>query len=165
MQVPRNVLILPALAAVSLLTAAAMPAFAANSSQWDTDSRSAVRLVAARMVVESGIPMLRAGVEVNLQSGWKTYWRMPGDAGVAPSLDWAESTNIANATLSFPAYVAGDKGLRSHRFHVEAREARLRTAPAAGHAAPLGLPSRSLIGAFGRAYSPPSGRSSPETGA
>jgi DsbC/DsbD-like thiol-disulfide interchange protein len=26
-----------------------------------------------------------AGVEITLGEGWKTYWRMPGDAGVPPS--------------------------------------------------------------------------------
>jgi len=103
MQVPRNVLILPVLAAVSLLTAAAMPAFAANSSQWDTDSRSAVRLVAARMVVESGVQMLRAGVELKLQSGWKTYWRYPGDSGVPPVFDFGGSENVKSVTVLWPA--------------------------------------------------------------
>lgn len=103
MKVPRNVLILPTLAAVSLVTAAAMPAFAANSSQWDTDTRSAVRLVAARMVVESGVPMLRAGVELKLQSGWKTYWRYPGDSGVPPVFDFGGSENVKSVTVLWPA--------------------------------------------------------------
>jgi DsbC/DsbD-like thiol-disulfide interchange protein len=80
-----------------------MPAFAASSSPWDTDSRSAVRLVAARTVVESGIPMLRAGVELKLQSGWKTYWRYPGDSGVPPVFDFGGSENIKSVTVLWPA--------------------------------------------------------------
>jgi DsbC/DsbD-like thiol-disulfide interchange protein len=103
MQLTRNAPILPALTAVALLTGAVMPAFAAGSSQWDTDSRSAVRLVAARMVVESGVPMLRAGVEVKLQSGWKTYWRYPGDSGVPPVFDFGGSENIKSVTVLWPA--------------------------------------------------------------
>jgi DsbC/DsbD-like thiol-disulfide interchange protein len=103
MQLARNVLILPTLAAVSLFSAAAMPAFAANMSPWDTDTRSAVRLVAARTVVESGVPMLRAGVELKLQSGWKTYWRYPGDSGVPPIFDFGGSENIKSVTVLWPA--------------------------------------------------------------
>jgi DsbC/DsbD-like thiol-disulfide interchange protein len=44
-----------------------------------------------------------AGVEVVLADGWKTYWRMPGDAGVPPSFDWAGSANTAAITVLYPA--------------------------------------------------------------
>ena len=43
-----------------------------------------------------------AFLEMQLDAGWKTYWRMPGDAGVAPSFDWAEAGNIATATVLYP---------------------------------------------------------------
>ena len=29
----------------------------------------------------------RAGLDLALDKGWKTYWRMPGDAGVPPMFD------------------------------------------------------------------------------
>jgi DsbC/DsbD-like thiol-disulfide interchange protein len=102
---PRPYLIIPALSAVSLLLAANVPVFAANSSQWDIDTRSAVRLVAARTLVESGVPMLRAGVEFKLQPGWKTYWRYPGDSGVPPVFDFGGSENIKSVTVLWPAPV------------------------------------------------------------
>jgi DsbC/DsbD-like thiol-disulfide interchange protein len=85
------------------MIAVAAPVFAANSSQWDIDTRSAVRLVAARMLVESGIPMLRAGVELKVQPGWKTYWRYPGDSGVPPVFDFGGSENIKSVTVLWPA--------------------------------------------------------------
>jgi DsbC/DsbD-like thiol-disulfide interchange protein len=44
-----------------------------------------------------------AVLEVQLASGWKTYWRMPGDAGVPPSFDWAGSENVADVTVHYPA--------------------------------------------------------------
>ncbi len=44
-----------------------------------------------------------AGVEVELAEGWKTYWRMPGDAGVPPTFDWSRSTNTAAITVLYPA--------------------------------------------------------------
>ena len=31
------------------------------------------------------------GVLISLDPGWKTYWRMPGEAGVAPEFTWAAS--------------------------------------------------------------------------
>ena len=44
-----------------------------------------------------------AFVEVTLDPGWKTYWRMPGDAGVAPTFDWSASPDVSSATVAFPA--------------------------------------------------------------
>jgi DsbC/DsbD-like thiol-disulfide interchange protein len=45
-----------------------------------------------------------AGIEIKLADGWKTYWRMPGDAGgIPPSFDWTGSTNLAAATVLYPA--------------------------------------------------------------
>lgn len=43
-----------------------------------------------------------AGVYVELDSLWKTYWRMPGDAGIAPQFDWSDSQNLAAIELSYP---------------------------------------------------------------
>jgi suppressor for copper-sensitivity B len=48
-------------------------------------------------------PALQAGLEFELQPGWKTYWRSPGDAGFPVSVDWAGSVNVAAATVSWPA--------------------------------------------------------------
>src|SRR5262249_19964452 len=44
-----------------------------------------------------------AGVEIALDDGWKTYWRMPGDAGVPPNFDWSGSSNVARVTVLYPA--------------------------------------------------------------
>ena len=61
-----------------------------------------VRLLAGE--VKGGV--LNAGIEIQLDPGWKTYWRYPGDAGVPPHLDWEGSSNLSasNAVqLLFPA--------------------------------------------------------------
>ncbi len=42
-------------------------------------------------------------VEVTLEKDWKTYWRTPGDAGLAPTFDWEGSTNFSSAVVSYPA--------------------------------------------------------------
>jgi DsbC/DsbD-like thiol-disulfide interchange protein len=45
----------------------------------------------------------RAGLDITLDEGWKTYWRVPGDAGVPPQFDWSRSGNVKSVTLLWPA--------------------------------------------------------------
>ncbi len=47
--------------------------------------------------------MFRAGVEIRLKEGWKTYWRYPGDSGVPPVLDFSKSQNVKAVTVRYPA--------------------------------------------------------------
>ena len=37
------------------------------------------------------------------RSGWKTYWRYPGDSGVPPALDFSKSQNVKRVTVLYPA--------------------------------------------------------------
>jgi len=77
------------------------PALAADESAWSQDSRAAIRLVAGANTGTDA--SLRAGVEVTLQPGWKTYWRYPGDSGVPPRFDFSGSTNLKSAHVLYPA--------------------------------------------------------------
>jgi len=46
---------------------------------------------------------VNALLNVNLDTDWKTYWRSPGEGGVAPTFEWqAESTNIKAFDWSWP---------------------------------------------------------------
>jgi DsbC/DsbD-like thiol-disulfide interchange protein len=74
---------------------------AADESPWNEDIRSAVRIVAGTN--KSGDAQLRAGVEIKMQPGWKTYWRYPGDSGVPPHFDFSASENLKAATVLYPA--------------------------------------------------------------
>jgi len=76
-------------------------AHAADGSAWDGDARSAVRLIAGGSKSVGDAP-LRAGIEIRLAPGWKTYWRYPGDSGVPPRFDFAGSTNVQEATVRWP---------------------------------------------------------------
>ncbi len=80
----------------------ATTARAADASIWDGDARSAMRLVAGS---PSGADRgsLRAGVELRLGTGWKTYWRYPGDSGVPPRFDFSKSTNVKSVSVRWPA--------------------------------------------------------------
>jgi DsbC/DsbD-like thiol-disulfide interchange protein len=72
-----------------------------DASPWAQDLRSAMRLVAGSAAADAGL--LRAGIEIKLQPGWKTYWRYPGDSGVPPRFDFAGSDNVKNVTVLWPA--------------------------------------------------------------
>ena len=41
-------------------------------------------------------------LRLTLQTGWKTYWRSPGDAGIPPSFDWRGSRNIGSLAIIWP---------------------------------------------------------------
>ncbi len=56
----------------------------AGASDWVGDGRSRLRLIAGTQA--AGEPFLRAGVEIKLAPGWKTYWRYPGDSGIPPRI-------------------------------------------------------------------------------
>ena len=63
--------------------------------------QSAARLVSA--VTGTGdLSSLPLGLDVTLKTGWKTYWRSPGDAGFPPEISFAGSTNLASAVLAYP---------------------------------------------------------------
>src|SRR5262245_64781596 len=89
------------LAAALLAMPMAIPAHAADASGWDKDMHSAVRLIAAGAPRDGG--SLRAGIEIRLDAGWKTYWRYPGDSGVPPRFNFSGSENVKNVIVRWPA--------------------------------------------------------------
>src|SRR3954464_7830961 len=72
---------------------------AQDASPWQSDVHSAVRLLA---VSRSGTVLL-GGIAFQLQPGWKTYWRTPGDSGVPPRFDFSKSDNVEAVTILWPA--------------------------------------------------------------
>ncbi|MEZ9232543.1 protein-disulfide reductase DsbD family protein [Vibrio amylolyticus] len=41
-------------------------------------------------------------LEVKLSDDWKTYWRSPGEGGIAPSMKWDASTNVTDVDWLWP---------------------------------------------------------------
>jgi DsbC/DsbD-like thiol-disulfide interchange protein len=76
---------------------------AQDASAWDKDAHAAARLIAGSIVKTPDATVLRAGVEIRLDPGWKTYWREPGDSGVPPTLDFSGSENVTSVTVLWPA--------------------------------------------------------------
>src|ERR1700704_3395422 len=81
-----------------VLLAVSPPAMADGASAWDGTQRAAVRLIAGERRVEKGATIDRAGIEIRLAQGWKTYWRYPGDAGIPPRFAFAGSRNVKSVT-------------------------------------------------------------------
>lgn len=42
-------------------------------------------------------------LKITLEDEWYTYWRTPGDGGLAPTLDWSASTNVKDVVVGWPA--------------------------------------------------------------
>jgi DsbC/DsbD-like thiol-disulfide interchange protein len=42
------------------------------------------------------------GLQVKLNPGWMTYWREPGEAGIAPKIGVAGSKNVRRVNMEFP---------------------------------------------------------------
>jgi DsbC/DsbD-like thiol-disulfide interchange protein len=78
-------------------------AIAADASDWDQDARAGVRLIAGNPPAGATDGTQRAGIEIKLASGWKTYWRYPGDSGVPPRFDFKHSENVKSVTVLWPA--------------------------------------------------------------
>src|SRR5262249_43321008 len=88
---------------LTLVAAVCSPAVAADASAWDGGARAAVRLIAPAPSKVASDGALRAGIEIRLGSGWKTYWRYAGDSGVPPRFRFDRSDNVADVAVSFPA--------------------------------------------------------------
>jgi DsbC/DsbD-like thiol-disulfide interchange protein len=97
-----------ALGATAILSVActAFEVRAEDASPWQRDAHSAVRLLAGS---RSGTVLL-GGVAIQLQPGWHTYWRTPGDSGVPPRFDFSKSDNVEAVTVLWPAPHKFDDG-------------------------------------------------------
>src|SRR5208283_491929 len=71
----------------------AMPALAMESAPVSSP-RAVATLLTETDAIQPGKPF-RAGLHLRMADGWHTYWKNPGDAGVAPELTIAEATQSA----------------------------------------------------------------------
>ena len=99
-------LALAALTSCLAIGARAQDASPKDASPWQRGAHSAVRLLAGS---RSGAVLL-GGIAVQLDPGWKTYWRTSGDSGVPPRFDFSKSDNIEAVTVLWPAPTKFDDG-------------------------------------------------------
>src|SRR5438128_7319159 len=96
------------IALIALVAAGATPttACAQDASGWVKDAHSSLRLLAGSRTGS----VLMGAVEIQLQQGWKTYWRTPGDSGVPPRFDFSKSVNVESVTPLYPSPRKFDDG-------------------------------------------------------
>src|SRR5580700_2194213 len=117
----RDVLAYPLMLATVALTCAGFvtTAQAQDASSWDGEPHGSSRLIAGAARNTGDKKLARAGIEIRLDPGWKTYWRYPGDSGVPPTLDFAGSENVKSVTVLWPAPERIDDGSGGHSIGYE----------------------------------------------
>lgn len=85
-----------AIAAIAVPQASAAPA---GVSPWSDDHASRARLMAG----DADAQARWAGLEIEMDPGYKTYWRHPGDSGIPAEFDWTGSRNVASVEIEWPA--------------------------------------------------------------
>jgi DsbC/DsbD-like thiol-disulfide interchange protein len=65
-----------------------------------------VETIGARLHLISGAVsngVAHVGLAIDLQPGWHTYWRYPGDSGVPPDITAAGAGTVGGITVDYPA--------------------------------------------------------------
>ncbi len=91
---------------VAIVLVLVAPAVAATGD-WVQGQKTRIRLVASGM---DSTGILHGAIEIALPPGWKTYWRNPGTAGIAPVFDFSASHNLDKPAISFPVPEVVDDG-------------------------------------------------------
>lgn len=101
---------------LALAASLAVPQMAAAQTMTPGDAVEAELLPGWRLPDGRHMTALR----LRLAPGWKTYWRSPGEGGIAPRFTWRESRNLDRVVEHWPrpaVYV--DSGLQSLGFKNE----------------------------------------------
>jgi DsbC/DsbD-like thiol-disulfide interchange protein len=77
------------------------PAWAGDASPWFRALHSRVRVVAGGADADG--PGFLAAIAFELDTGFKTYWRTPGESGLPPAFDWSGSENLRTVEVLWPA--------------------------------------------------------------
>lgn len=82
----------------------------AAMSPWASSEGGRMRLVALSQPRNGTVAAL---LQIEPKPGWKTYWRYPGNAGMAPELDFSASANLKFRSIAYPVPEIGqdDGGL------------------------------------------------------
>ncbi len=72
----------------------------ALSSDWSSSETSKVRLISPYSQNDDKNILL--GLEYQMEPGWKTYWKSPGDGGFPQTISWENSINVKNVNILWP---------------------------------------------------------------
>ncbi|MEM1039737.1 MAG: protein-disulfide reductase DsbD domain-containing protein [Pseudomonadota bacterium] len=88
----------------TLFAASGASARAAESA-WVQTMGSQFRLIAQKSFDGKTVD---AGLQIQLEPGWKTYWRSPGSSGLPPQISLTGSVNVAAFSVAYPVPSAYD---------------------------------------------------------
>jgi len=72
----------------------------AETTPWTSGLGYKARLIMGAMMDDG---RYQGGFEVELEEGWKTYWRQPGENGIPPLFDVKNSSNLEDFKVLWPA--------------------------------------------------------------
>jgi len=75
----------------------------AKSSDWSVSETSKLRLISP--YAQNNTKNFIVGLEYQMEPGWKTYWKSPGDGGFAQTISWENSSNVKNVNILWPTPV------------------------------------------------------------
>jgi len=82
------------------LTLIILPAAAAETPWQEIAPGVRLRMISSDVIKPDGTTM--AALELEMPQGTKTYWRVPGESGIATEIDTAGSTGIAGHEILWP---------------------------------------------------------------
>lgn len=85
------------------------PSVFAGTSAWHETTGGKLRLMTQSAADARGV--LRGVLEIRLDEGWKTYWKEPGETGVAPQVSLGDAKAGGTVDLHFPAPERFDDGV------------------------------------------------------
>lgn len=89
------------------MLASTFPSVAASTDWFETDGAK-LRFISNTKPDDNGI--INAALQIELEAGWKTYWREPGPAGIPPYIDFSQSVDLKEARVLFPVPILIDDG-------------------------------------------------------
>jgi len=86
-----------------IITSFSQQSFAV-STDWTKTDEADFRIIAGNSITnEYGDKQLKIGIHYKLAKKWHTYWRTPGDGGIALRMNIDNSDNIDQTTIKWPA--------------------------------------------------------------
>ena len=87
---------------VVLSAALALPVLSARAQEQVTTERVTATLMPEREAIAPG-ESIWVGLKLEMAEGWHTYWRNPGDSGLATTIDWQLPPGIEVGPIQWPA--------------------------------------------------------------
>jgi DsbC/DsbD-like thiol-disulfide interchange protein len=88
------------LVCLNLLLLTSVPAFAGATPWQEVTPGVELRLISSDVKAADGTTLI--GLELDMPTGYRTYWREPGESGIPTQLDIAGSTGVSDPQFEWP---------------------------------------------------------------